>query len=77
MAPYETVEVSECCQREAVEGFDENPRDHHDSIPVWKCTKCQRTCELTEICLHCHDTGIIEEKINEDTYIDHKCPFHD
>jgi len=41
-------EISICCNAEVVEGFDENLKDHHDPLPVYKCVNCKQTCNVKD-----------------------------
>jgi hypothetical protein len=43
-----TIEVSSCCKADLVEDFRDNPRDHHDPIEIYSCSKCKRECEAEE-----------------------------
>lgn len=40
--------ISECCKSEVLEGFRDNPRDHHDPIPTYICLKCGNECQTIE-----------------------------
>lgn len=53
----ETVEVSKCCRADLVEDFKENPRDHHDPIEIYTCSKCKKECEVEEVCAYCFGEG--------------------
>lgn len=54
---YETVEVSDCCHADLVEGYKNNPRDHHDPIEIYTCSKCGKECEVEEVCAFCRGEG--------------------
>lgn len=54
------VEVSDCCKTEVVESFKDNPRDHHDPIAIYTCSKCKEECEAVGICEFCFGSGVIE-----------------
>lgn len=49
--------LSVCCKATPIEDFKDNPRDHHDSIPIYTCEKCKQECEVDDFCEHCHGTG--------------------
>lgn len=63
---YETIEVSECCRADLVEGFKNNPRDHHDPIEIYTCAKCEKECEVEEVCAVCRGEG--EITVDEQVY---------
>lgn len=52
-----TIEVSQCCRADLVEDFKENPRDHHDPIEIYTCSKCKKECEVEEVCEFCYGEG--------------------
>jgi len=52
-----TIEVSKCCLADLVEDFKENPRDHHDPIEIYTCSKCKKECEVEEVCEFCYGEG--------------------
>lgn len=56
-----TIEVSACCKADLVEDFRENPRDHHDPIEIYSCSKCKKECEVEEVCAFCRGTGEVSE----------------
>lgn len=53
----ETIEVSVCCKAEVIEGFKDNPRDHHDPIEIYTCVKCEKECDVEDVCAECGGTG--------------------
>ena len=53
----ETVQVSVCCKADAIEDFKDNPRDHHDPIEIYTCSKCQKECEVEDVCAFCLGEG--------------------
>ena len=48
---------SECCGEEAFEDYKDNPRDHHDPIEIYSCSKCKQECEVELVCEFCFGTG--------------------
>jgi len=60
--------ISKCCRREAIEYGDGTD---------FMCAKCGLACEVTEVCVHCRDTGTISMRYEPDEDpIDKPCPFH-
>lgn len=61
----ETIEVSKCCKTELVEDFKNNPKDHHDPIPIYTCKKCKLECEVDEVCEYCLGEGevVVMERV--------------
>jgi hypothetical protein len=53
----ETKEVSNCCKAELVEGYKDNPRDHHDPIAIYRCAKCKKECDVEDVCAECGGSG--------------------
>lgn len=53
----ETTTISTCCREEAVEDFKDNPRDHHDPIAIYTCSKCKKECDVEEVCEFCLGEG--------------------
>lgn len=51
------IEISKCCKAYLIEDSVINPRDHHDSHPIYVCSKCNKECEA--ICATCWGTGEI------------------
>lgn len=51
------IEVSTCCGVEAIEDYKDNPRDHHDPIEIYTCSKCKKECEVEDVCYFCLGTG--------------------
>lgn len=51
------IQVSTCCRVEAIEDFKENPRDHHDPIEIYTCSKCKKECDVEDVCEYCLGTG--------------------
>lgn len=49
-----------CCKAELVEDFKNNPRDHHDPIEIYTCSKCKKECEVDEVCAECGGTGEVD-----------------
>ena len=39
------IEVSKCCGALVYEDYKDNPRDHHDPIEIYTCSKCKCECE--------------------------------
>ena len=55
------IEVSKCCRADLVEDLKDNPRDHHDPIEIYTCSKCKKECEVEEVCEDCRGTGVVFE----------------
>jgi len=53
----EMITVSTCCKEEAFEDFKENPRDHHDPIEIYTCSKCKKECDVEDVCAYCYGEG--------------------
>lgn len=51
------IEISKCCKNSVYEDFKDNPRDHHDPIEIYRCSKCKLECEIEEACELCLGTG--------------------
>jgi len=51
------IEISKCCKNSVYEDFRDNPRDHHDPIEIYRCSKCNLECEIEEACELCLGTG--------------------
>lgn len=60
-----TIEVSKCCRADLVEDFKENPRDHHDPIEIYTCSKCKQECEVEEVCEFCLGEGEVSEDVDD------------
>lgn len=63
----ETISISKCCRVEAVEDYKDNPKDHHDPIPIYICKKCKLECEVEDVCEDCFGTGEVsyDERDND------------
>ena len=63
-----TKTVSTCCKVKAIEDYKNNPRDHHDPIAIYTCSKCKSECDVEdiEVCEHCDGTG--EVSVDEQVY---------
>ncbi len=55
----ETIIISKCCRREAIEDFKDNPIDKDNPIPIYICPKCKQECEVETVCAYCLGTGEI------------------
>lgn len=55
------IEVSVCCKATPIEDTKENPRDHHDPIEIYRCSKCHKECEVEEVCELCNGTGVVDK----------------
>lgn len=51
------IEVSKCCGALVYEDYKDNPRDHHDPIEIYTCSKCKCECEVEDVCEYCLGTG--------------------
>lgn len=60
----DTTLISKCCRVEAREDYKPHPRDKHEDIDIWVCTKCEKECEVEEVCGFCLGTG--EVSVDED-----------
>lgn len=49
---YDTVKVSTCCNERVREDYDEDKE-----CDVYRCDKCKRGCDVTEVCEFCYGTG--------------------
>lgn len=54
---------SECHKAEVFEDFIENPRDHHDPTPVYRCHECLGVCNVVEVCKYCFSKKDGEEDL--------------
>lgn len=52
--------ASDCCGAELIEAFRDNPRDHHDPIAIYQCSKCECECDEVAVCDFCRGSGQIE-----------------
>lgn len=62
----EKIEVSICCKATPIEDFKDNPNDHHDPIPIYRCAKCKLECDTEEVCEYCLGEG--EVSVDEAVY---------
>lgn len=52
---YDTIKISTCCEADVCEDYDEDKdRD------FFRCDKCKRECDVTEVCEFCRGTGEVD-----------------
>ena len=67
-----TIQISICCKADVIEDFEENPNDHHDPFPIYRCMKCKLSCDVEDVCEECRGDGEVttmEAVYNDDPSI--------
>lgn len=52
----ETIFLSKCCKEKAIADWIETPAGGEPKT-VYTCTKCEKECEVDEVCAECLGTG--------------------